>query len=226
MTTLDAPIPSSEAVPTRRSRQNVEDKSSRGLLIGIIALLLALLLLMVAEVSGAFGYRIINTIAQISGLEGIRGEQGLAGANGAAGANGKTGSAGQPGSNGAAGPPGQDGVDGQDGAPGTVLLREQGVIGFGACDADVSVSLSSRIDIPSASFYVDTVHFDDVASACWGKSLDVYLFSGSEGQYQLESTAVDVPVPNSDSFVVSFNQFAPQDIPSSTLTKLAIEIAG
>jgi hypothetical protein len=225
MTTLDAPVPSGEVVPTRRSRQN-DDKSSRRLLLGIIALLLALLLLMVAEVAGAFGYRILNGIAQIAGVEGIRGEQGLAGANGAAGANGKTGSDGQPGSNGTSGASGQDGADGQDGAPGTVLLREQGVIGFGACDADVSVSLSSRIDILSASFFVDTVHFDDVASECWGKSLDVYLFSGSEGEYQLESTAVDVPVPNSGSFDVSFNQFAPQDIPSSTLTKLAIEIAG
>jgi hypothetical protein len=121
--------------------------------------------------------------------------------------------------------PGQDGADGEPGAPGTVLLREQGVIGFGACDSDVGVSLASRIDISTASFFVNTVTFGDVSEACWGRTIDIYLFSGVDGAFQLESSALDVSVPNSASFDVSYEMFAPRDVPSASLTKLAIEIA-
>jgi len=202
-----------------------DERSRNRILLGLIALLLALLLLFVAEVSGAFGYRIINGIAQLTGNGGIVGEQGVAGPRGSSGSNGQPGADGQPGSNGSVGLPGQDGTDGEPGAPGTVLLREQGVIGFGACDTDVTVSLASRIEISTATFFVNTVTFGDIDEACWGRTLDVYLFSGADGAYELESSALDVPVPNSASFDVSYEMFDPLNIPSSSLTKLAIEIA-
>ena len=225
MTTPDTPFTNATVTGSSVGGPEKDERSPNRILLGLIALLLALLLLFVAEVSGAFGYRIINGIAQLTRSSGIVGEQGLAGPRGLTGSNGQPGADGQPGSNGNAGLPGQDGADGEPGAPGTVLLREQGVIGFGACDTDVTVSLASRIEISTATFFVNTVTFGDIDEACWGRTLDVYLFSGTDGAYQLESSALDVPVPDSASFDVSYEMFDPLDIPSSSLTKLAIEIA-
>jgi hypothetical protein len=224
VTTSDAPFPIPAVSGSSVGNPEKDERSRNRILLGLIALLLALLLLFVAEVSGAFGYRIINGIAQLTGNSGIAGEQGMAGPRGSTGSNGQPGSDGQPGSNGSAGLPGQNGADGEQGAPGTVLLREQGVIGFGACDTDVTVSLASRIEISTATFFVNTVSFGDIDEACWGKTIDIYLFSGADGAYQLESSALDVAVPNSASFDVSYEVFDPLNIPSSSLTKLAIEI--
>jgi len=224
VTTSDAPFSVPAVSGVSDGNPENDERSRNGILLGLIALLLALLILFVAEVSGAFGYRIINGIAQLTGNSGIVGEQGVAGPRGSSGSNGQPGADGQNGSNGNAGLPGQDGADGEPGAPGTVLLREQGVIGFGACDTDVTVSLSSRIEISTATFFVNTVSFGDLDEACWGRTLDVYLFSGVDGAYQLESSALGVTVPNSASFDVSYEMFDPLNIPSSSLTKLAIEI--
>ncbi len=225
MTTPDTPFPIPAVSGVSDGNPEKDERSRNRILLGLIALLLALLLLFVAEVSGAFGYRVINGIAQLTGNGGIVGEQGVAGPRGSSGSNGQPGTDGQPGVNGSAGLPGQDGADGEPGGPGTVLLREQGAIGFGTCDTDVTVSLASRIDISTATFFVNTVTFGDVDEACWGRTLDVYLFSGADGAYQLESSALDVTVPNSAGFDVSYEMFDPLDILSSSLTNLAIEIA-
>jgi len=225
VTTSDTPFLSPAVSGSSVGGPEKDERSRNRILLGLIALLLALLLLFVAEVSGAFGYRIINGIAQLTGNGGIVGEQGVAGPQGSSGSNGQPGADGQPGSNGSAGLPGQDGADGEPGAPGTVLLREQGVIGFGACDTDVTVALASRIEISTATFFVNTVTFGDIDEACWGRTLDVYLFSGVDGAFQLESKALDVTVPSSAGFDVSYEVFDPLNIPSSSLTKLAIEIS-
>lgn len=98
------------------------------------------------------------------------------------------------------------------------------MIGFGACDDNVSVSVSSSIDIPTVQFLVESIRFDEVDEACWGRSMDVHLFSGTPGEYSLEATANDFLVPRSTTFTVPHTAFGGSRVDSTVLTKLAIEL--
>jgi hypothetical protein len=252
MTTSDASLSAGSLVDRQAVNKDDEGKNrNRGLLI-VIVLLVAILILLLLEISGAFGYRVITAISQATGLsiqaiergpEGPAGPQGLAGsdgANGLQGANGLTGgrgvigAAGQnglPGINGADGANGADGRDGVDGArgpqgePGTVLAVEQGLIGIGACDSDISVAIKSRFDAAHADFLLDRVRFGDVAEACWGRTITIYVFSGGTNSYVVEGVATDFVIPSSSAFAVPYTAFAQANIPSATLTKLAVELS-
>lgn len=216
-------------------------------LLTILAILVAILIFLLLEISGAFGYRIVRAMAEATGLtflttvEGPRGDSGPAGTDGTQGPAGISGSPGEDGRNGVngldgsiglTGPAGETGESGAagpqgpQGEPGTVLALEQGLIGIGTCDTGVAVSLSSRFDMTHMDFVLDTVTFGDVSSDCWGRNLDIYLFSGEPGSYVLAALASDVTIPSQTNFTVSSTQFEPQTIESSLLSKLAIELGG
>lgn len=159
----------------------------------------------------------------LNGVPGVDGKDGLNGLAGAAGPRGQTGAAGADGVNGV---DGIDGAPGADGADGVVLSQNEGAIGFGSCDDNVGVSLASRIDPTTAIFSVKTIRFTDVAAACHGLGLRVYLFSGSEGAYTLEATSDIVTIPSSSSFVFDAESLNIGAVASADLSKLAFEIAG
>lgn len=243
MTTTGAPL-SAGSLVDNKSMATVDDKKrhNRGLL-AVIVLLVATLILLLLEISGAFGYRIITAISDATGLSvsaGERGAQGPVGATGADGSNGLqgpnglTGGRGATGAEGQTGAPGTDGVNGLNGTdgaqgpqgdPGTVLAVEQGLIGIGACDTNISVSVKSRFDVAHADFLLDRVRFSDVADACWGRAITVYLFSGEPNSYVVEGVAADFVIPSSSAFSVSYSAFEQPNISSSVLTKLAVELS-
>jgi hypothetical protein len=86
--------------------------------------------------------------------------------------------------------------------------------------------MSSRLSVSDAEFYLDEVTLSDVATACYGAEIDVYLFSGTPGSYVQEAVATGVEVPSSASFTISYTDFTPTDIESEPLTRLLFEISG
>lgn len=243
------PDPDVLGADVRPTGDTKPDRKNR-ILLGILAVLVAILILLLLEISGAFGYRIITAIADASGLRvsaveigppGVQGQPGVDGSDGATGSSGPSGSDGRNGQNGADGAvgpqgvegiPGRDGVDGApgiqgpQGEPGTVLAVEQGIIGIGSCDSNVVVSISSRFDVSTMRFLVGRVSFHGVSDDCWGRSLDVYLFTGTLGAYSLAATASDFVVPQNESFDVPYTAFDNESVESADLSKLAIELSG
>ncbi len=126
---------------------------------------------------------------------------------------------------GPAGAEGRPGADGAPGADGFILNRNEAVIGLGACDTNVRVSLASRIERRTAVFALDTIRFSDVSEACRGLGLRLYLFSGNEGDYTLEATSAVVTVPSSPEFTLDYKTLNIGDVDSASLSKLAFEIA-
>lgn len=221
-----------------------------------ILLAIVLSYLLVAEIAPSVGLDLTGTIlsklgisrpgsqvgaegpagsAGAAGADGIDGTNGLNGADGAPGTAGIQGADGAPGTNGlngADGAPGTNGLNGADGAPGTngvdgvVLNQNEGEIGFGACDTNVGVSLSSRIDTVTATFLVDRIRFTGVAEGCFGSGLRIYLFSGTEGSYVLEATSDIITIPSSATFEFDNEALNIGSVRSSVLTKMAFEITG
>lgn len=213
------------------------------------AILLAIVLayLLAAEIAPSVGLDLTGTIlsklgvirsagqAGAEGPAGSIGPAGAAGSDGNDGTNGLNGADGAPGINGidgADGTPGINGLNGVDGAPGTngvdgvVLNQNEGEIGFGACDTNVGVSLSSRIDTVTAVFFVDRIKFSGVADGCFGSGMRIYLFSGTEGDYFLEATSDLVTIPSRSTFEFDYETLNIGSVRSSVLTRMAFEITG
>ncbi|MDA8863170.1 hypothetical protein N9H87_02985, partial [Pontimonas sp.] len=90
----------------------------------------------------------------------------------------------------------------------------------------IEVRLSSRLSVSNATFYLDEVTLSDVAAACFGAEIDIYVFSGNAGSYAQEAVATGVLIPSSASFTISYTDFTPTDIESEPLTRFLFEISG
>ncbi|MFM1865105.1 MAG: hypothetical protein RL677_885 [Actinomycetota bacterium] len=178
-----------------------------------------------AGAPGAPGEKGADGTAGIDGLPGAKGKAGKAGAQGEAGADGADGAAGSAGANGA---PGQTIVD----ASGN-LTSGRGNIALGVCDYDVLVRLTSRIltgtnpidstALTQPTFFLNTVEMSDIDSDCFGKTISIYLYSGSTGAFVEETKALNLTITQAtESF--SYTQFTPQNVLSIPLTQLLFEV--
>jgi hypothetical protein len=220
-------------VPTDRRAKRRNGRVVPVVLIGIIVYLLLL------EFGPYFGVSLNQAIASSLGLQsstsqgaagaaGPQGDPGLAGLDGRDGSDGGVGLNGRDGRDGADGADGRDGSDGADGADGSGsgLNNGTGEVSIGACDDNVRIRLASRVDAATATFFLNTVSISDIAPACYGQVISVYLFSGTSGSYVQEGVASNVTIPNNSSMTISYTSFDDQSIPSVVLTRLLFEVAG
>jgi hypothetical protein len=158
------------------------------------------------------------------GADGVDGLNGLNGLDGAAGIPGLTGPAGPAGPPGPQGPAGADGVGGSSPSPSpspssSGNVTQNGTIRVGTCDDDVQTSMRSRL--VSGTFYFRSITISDIASACLGKRLDVYLLNAADAEI---SSVSGISITGS-SLTVSFDGgFSPQDTVASLIKKVALEI--
>ena len=120
----------------------------------------------VAGVSGA------NGKDGAPGTAGVNGLPGIAGINGVNGANGRDGSPGAAGVNGVQGPAGPAGPAGAPGGGNFVGLGG-GSVALGACDKDVSVSISQEFN--GTNFDLKAITISGIDSKCSGQQLKVYI---------------------------------------------------
>ena len=186
-----------------------------------------------AGVDGADGINGVNGADGADGLNGVAGPQGLAGKMGMTGPAGTIGPAGATGAPGIQGVPGEAGAPGAQGEPGatgpqgpagdtTPISIGQGSGQTAACDADISVSLRSRWD--GSRLVLSSISFNDVAAACDGQRLSVFLIDYSNEL--ITSLAIDNAQVNSGMIRLSHNDFSEfDDIASADLHQVIIEMA-
>ena len=229
---VDYPIGITPVSTDQRSRR----RSGRVVPVVLVGIIVYLLLL---EFGPYFGVSLNQAIANTLGVQsatvqGTAGAAGPPGVPGSAGFDGRDGSDGVDGVNGrdgADGAPGADGRDGADGADGADgggngLNNGSGEVSIGACDDNVQIRLASRVDAKNATFFLNTVSISDIAPACYGQVISVYLFSGTSGNYVQEGVASNITIPNNSSMTISYTSFDDQSIRSVDLTRLLFEVAG
>ena len=142
------------------------------------------------------------------GVPGEAGPQGETGAQGPAGLQGEPGVAGAPGAPGAAGPAGPAGPAGTSTGGSTTL--GQGTVTVGTCDDAITMAFTSYF--ASGTFALESIILREVASACSGKTLNIYFTmsaasSGSFGPYAagntLKCTSSIPTIPNGTSGTVT-----------------------
>jgi hypothetical protein len=168
------------------------------------------------------------------GAPGTDGQPGLPGEAGLPGEPGAPGEPGQPGEPGAPGEPGQPGEPGPSGPPGPTPTPSespstgpgygQGVLRVGTCDDAIRTSLRSRL--VGGIFYFKSINLSDIADACEGKTIDIYLLdsSGEELASALSGTV------SGSTHSVSFGTFRDPEgeavnVMASALDSIALEIA-
>ena len=167
-----------------------------------------------------------------NGAPGTDGQLGQPGEAGLPGEPGAPGEPGQPGEQGAPGEPGQPGPQGPPGPTPTPTPTEspttgpgygQGVLRVGTCDDAITTSLRSRL--VGGIFYFKTINLSDIAAACEGKNISIYLLNSSGNEL---ASALDGTVSGS-TYSVSFGTFRdpdgdPVDVLAYTLHSIALEI--
>ena len=164
--------------------------------------------------------------AGIAGADGLPGSLGPAGPAGPAGLNGADGSDGADGADGADGSDGADGADGADGSDGADgaggLDNGAGVVSLGACDASVEIRMTSRIDIDSRIFYVDGVILSDIADACHGQSLSIWIYGAADTEL---AEARGLTIPDAATMTIGSEKFTPSAIVAADPTSVNEEAA-
>jgi hypothetical protein len=223
---VDYPIGVTPVSTDQRSRR----RSGRVVPVVLVGIIVYLLLLEFGPFFGvSLNQAIANTLglqsATVQGSAGAAGPQGVPGSAGFDGRDGSNGVDGVNGRDGADGAPGADGRDGADGV-GNGLNNGSGEVSIGACDDNVQIRLASRVDAATATFFLNTVSISDIAPACYGQVISVYLFSGTSGSYVQEGVASNITIPNNSSMTISYTSFDDQSIRSVDLTRLLFEVAG
>ena len=163
----------------------------------------------------------------VAGEDGEDGRDGLNGRPGQDGQDGQDGATGPQGPAGSAGPPGASGSGGgasspaPSATPGTSF--GQGALRVGTCDDAITVSLRSRF--VAGLFYFKTISLSDIANACIGKKLDIYLLdsAGNELATALNGTVSGTTLSISHtSFLQSGSAVS---VLASALDSIALEIA-
>lgn len=128
-----------------------------------------------AGVSGANGQDGAPGSPGLNGLPGIAGFNGINGTNGLNGADGRDGAPGIAGVNGVNGAQGPAGPAGPAGAPGggSFVGLGGGSVALGACDKDVSVSISQEFN--GTFFALKAISISGIDSKCSGQQLKIYI---------------------------------------------------
>jgi hypothetical protein len=202
-----------------------------------VLLVIIAMLLMFGALGGTYLYGIVSNLSSTTGAAGAPGNNGAPGSDGSDGSNGangpagfpgpdgsdgRNGSDGQDGLDGAAGLNGADGVDGAPGADGVTLYNSgQGVVDLGACDSDVRIQLRSRLD--GDVFYLSSITLSDIASECWGSTVDVYALGGSSPNWTTLTEAIGIVI-SGESIVITADQLSDDGVLSSSIARVALEI--
>lgn len=202
-----------------------------------VLLIIIAMLLMFGALGGTYLYGIVSNLSSTTGAAGAPGNNGALGSDGSDGSNGangptgfpgsdgsdgRNGSAGQDGIDGATGLNGADGIDGAPGADGVTLYNSgQGVVDLGACDSDVRIQLRSRLD--GDVFYLSSITLSDIASECWGSTVDVYALGGTSPNWTTLTEAIGIVI-SGESIVITTGQLSDDGVLSSSVARVALEI--
>ena len=160
----------------------------------------------------------------VAGEDGEDGRDGVNGRPGRDGEDGEDGAPGVPGAPGASGPAGPPGASGSGGGsspapsatPGTSF--GQGALRVGTCDTAITTSLRSRL--VTGTFYFKRIALSDLASACNGKAIDIYLLDASDNELATYTGTV-----SGSTLSVDYTSFTTTNVLASAIKNVALEIA-
>lgn len=170
--------------------------------------------------AGPAGAQGVSGTPGSAGSAGNPGVDGLSGSLGPGGPAGPAGADGAAGAVGAAGAAGADGADGADGSGG--VDNGAGVVSLGACDARVEIRMTSSFDIATKIFYVDTIVISDIADACQGQSLDIWIYGAADTEL---AEALGLTIPNATTMTVNSSDLTPSAVVAADPTNANEEAA-
>jgi hypothetical protein len=155
------------------------------------------------------------------GEPGTKGKPGESGSSGAAGVQGPSGSSGSQGATGATGPAGADGTANS-------LGFGQGEVEINApCDSSITVTLNSTFTFSNRTFYLSNVTLSDIAVACYGGSVSIYIYDGSTNSLNptlLANTSSPYSIGNASSVSIPISAFTPSSVESARITNMTFEV--
>ena len=180
------------------------------------------MLLMFGALGGTYLFTVVSGLSSTTGAAGAPGNNGAPGSDGADGSDGSNGFPGADGNDGSEGAPGLNGVDGAQGAAGVTLYNSgQGIVDLGACDSQVDVRVRSRLD--GDTFYLASITLSGISSDCWGSTVDVFALGGESPDWVTMTEAIGIAVTG-ETVVLGPNQLSDDDVLSSSITRIAMEI--
>jgi len=155
------------------------------------------------------------------GEPGTKGKPGESGSSGAAGVQGPSGSSGSQGATGATGPAGADGTANS-------LGFGQGEVEINApCDSSITVTLNSTFTFSNRTFYLSNVTLSDIAVACYGGRVSIYIYDGSTNSLNptlLANTSSPYSIGNASSVSIPISAFTPSSVESARITNMTFEV--
>jgi hypothetical protein len=157
----------------------------------------------------------------VPGEPGVKGKPGEPGSSGAQGAQGPSGSSGSQGATGATGPAGADGTANS-------LGFGQGEVEINApCDSSITVTLNSTFTFSNRTFYLSNVTLSDIAVACYGGLVSIYIYDGSTNSLNptlLANTSSPYSIGNASSVSIPVSAFTPTSVESARITNMTFEV--
>lgn len=157
----------------------------------------------------------------VPGEPGVKGKPGEPGSSGAQGAQGPSGSSGSQGATGATGPAGADGTANS-------LGFGQGEVEINApCDSSITVTLNSTFTFSNRTFYLSNVTLSDIAVACYGGLVSIYIYDGSTNSLNptlLANTSSPYSIGNASSVLIPVSAFTPTSVESARITNMTFEV--
>jgi hypothetical protein len=161
------------------------------------------------------------------GAPGVPGSPGSPGAPGSPGSSGADGSSGPQGPSGSSGPQGSTGPAGADGNANSLGLG-QGEIEINApCDSSISVTLNSTFNFGNRTFYLSDVTLSEIAIACYGGRVSIYIYDGSTNSLSptlLANTTSPYSIGNASSVSIPISAFTPSSVESARITNMTFEV--
>lgn len=208
---------------SRRARRTVTVPAlERSRRLNTVLLVIIAMLLMFGALGGTYLFTVVSGLSSTTGAAGAPGNNGAPGSDGADGSDGSNGFPGADGNDGSEGAPGLNGVDGAQGAAGVTLYNSgQGIVDLGACDSQVDVRVRSRLD--GDTFYLASITLSGISSDCWGSTVDVFALGGESPDWVTMTEAIGIAVTG-ETVVLGPNQLSDDDVLSSSITRIAMEI--
>lgn len=218
-----------EAYPIKENKNN----NKLFIIIAIIALGLSIAALLIALTRTPTSNNSAKGLAGPAGPAGAPGEPGAPGAPGTKGKPGEPGSSGAPGVQGPSGSSGSQGATGATGPAGAdgnanSLGFGQGEVEINApCDSSITVTLNSTFTFSNRTFYLSNVTLSDIAVACYGGRVSIYIYDGSRNSLNptlLANTSSPYSIGNASSVSIPISAFTPSSVESARITNMTFEV--
>jgi len=218
-----------EAYPIKENKNN----NKLFIIIAIIALGLSIAALLIALTRTPTSNNSAKGLAGPAGPAGAPGEPGAPGAPGTKGKPGEPGSSGAPGVQGPSGSSGSQGATGATGPAGAdgnanSLGFGQGEVEINApCDSSITVTLNSTFTFSNRTFYLSNVTLSDIAVACYGGRVSIYIYDGSTNSLNptlLANTSSPYFIGNASSVSIPISAFTPSSVESARITNMTFEV--